>query len=358
MNYDPSQIRRPRPTPPPQQPQPQPAEAGADPAAVIAARSAAVARNRQQAARAALVTDVLRIVGVAVLIGGVCWYMHMRHKQNMEEERLRAEQAREEQAAREKARAEDAARREKEREAMRAAAAERLRLEEERKKAAARQAEEKRQVDANVKRRQKALDRFHGTTLDLISSAPAADLPAKVTAETWFSCVAPGGPTGLTVYEVRARPGKDIHVVRLDDGGAVTEVPIDAFNQQVAKGPFLLSKGTRCYYSPGGLRRWEMKVPVPVGSETFDPSRDDFRDLHAFVGQHCSGTSAMAYEVSFRDVGGAETRVQMIPFGGVVSRAEVARGLQQVASRPIGSGALQARLNEGRLIIRRRGAAR
>jgi len=52
------------------------------------------------------------------LIGGVCWYMHMRHKQNMEEERLRAEQAREEQAARDKARAEDAARREKEREAM------------------------------------------------------------------------------------------------------------------------------------------------------------------------------------------------------------------------------------------------
>lgn len=356
MNYEPPQNRRLR--QPPQTQQTQSAEAGSDPAAVIAARSAAVARNRQQAARAALVTDVLRIVGVAVLIGGICWYMHMRHKQNMEEERLRAEQAREEQAARDKARAEDAARREKEREAMRAAAAERQRLEEERKKAAERRVEEKRRVDANIKRRQAALDRFHGTTLDLISSAPATDLPAKVLSETWFSCVAPGGRTGLTVYEVQAMPGKDIHVSRLDDDGKVTDMPIETFNQQVAKGQFLLTKGSRCYYNPGGSRKWELKLPVPVGSETFDPSRDDFRDLLAFVHQNCPGKSAMSYEVFFRDVGGTETRVQMVPVGGVVSRAEVVRGLQQTASRPIGSGVLQARMKEGSLVIRRKGGAR
>ena len=53
MNYEPPQNRRLR--QPPQTQQTQSAEAGSDPAAVIAARSAAVARNRQQAARAALV---------------------------------------------------------------------------------------------------------------------------------------------------------------------------------------------------------------------------------------------------------------------------------------------------------------
>lgn len=355
MSYEPSQTPRPY-KKPPQKPQQASGEAS-DPAAVVAARSAAVARNRQQAARAAFVTDVLRIVSVVVLIAGVCWYAHMRHQQNMEEERLRAEQAREEQAAREKARAADAARREKEREAMRAAAEERRRKEDERKEEARRRAEEKRKLDANVKRRQDALDRFRNTTLDLISAAPAADLPAKVTSETWFSCVAPGGRTGLTVYEVQALPDKEIHVFRLGEDGQVTDVPMDEFNQRVAKGPFLLSKGTRCYYSPAGSRKWEMVVPVPVGGETIDPSRDDFRDLHAFVRQHCPGTSAMAYEVCFRDVGGAETRVQMLPFGGAVSRAEVAKGLQQVASRP-GSGSLQARMNEGRLVIRRKGGVR
>ena len=66
----------------------------------------------------------------------------------------------------------------------------------------------------------------------------------------------------------------------------------------------------------------------------------------------------MSYEVFFRDVGGTETRVQMVPVGGVVSRAEVVRGLQQTASRPIGSGVLQARLREGHLVIRRKGGAR
>ena len=356
MNYDPSLNSRLRQSP--QTQQTQPAEAGSDPAAVIAARSAAVARNRQQVARTALVTDVMRIVGVVVLIGGVCWYMNMRHKQNMEEERLRAEQAREQQAAREKARAADAARREKEREAMRAAAAERLRLEEERKKAVERRAEEKRRVDANIKRRQAALDRFHGTTLDLISSAPATDIPAKVLSETWFSCVAPGGRTGLTVYEVQALPDKDIHVFRLDDDGKVTDVPIDTFNQHVTRGQFLLTKGSRCYYNPGGTRKWELNVPVPIGNETFDPSRDDFRDLLAFVRQNCPGKSAMSYEVFFRDVGGTKTRVQTLHFGGVVSRAEFVRGLQQAAARPIGSGVLQARLKEGSLVIRRKGGTR
>lgn len=355
MSYDPSQPPRPYKKPP--QKQAQASGDASDPAAVIAARSEAVARNRQLAARASFVTDVLRIISVVVLIGGVCWYAHMRHQQNMEEERLRAEQAREEQAAREKARAADAARREKERERLRAEAEARRQKEEERKEEARRRAEEKRKLDANMKRRQEALDRFRNTTLDLISAAPAADMPAKVTSETWFSCVAPGGRTGLTVYEVQALPGKEMHVFRLGEDGVVTDVPMDEFNQRVASGPFLLSKGTRCYYSPAGPRKWEMVVQVPVGGDTIDPSRDDFRDLHAFVRQHCPGTSAMAYEVCFRDVGGAETRVQMLPFGGAVSRADVAKGLQQVASRP-GSGSLQARMNEGRLVIRRKGGVR
>ena len=91
MNYEQPRFPHPRPQPPAQPPQR--ADAGADPAAAIAARTAAVARNRQKSERAALIHDMLRIVCVAVLIGGVCLYAYLKHRQNMAEERQRAEQA-------------------------------------------------------------------------------------------------------------------------------------------------------------------------------------------------------------------------------------------------------------------------
>ena len=166
-----------------------------------------------------------------------------------------------------------------------------------------------------------------------------------------------GGDKGIVLYEVRALPGKDIHITCLGDGGEVTEVPLDEFNRRVVKGPFLIAKGTRCYYS--GPRNWEMRVPVPPAGEKLDPSRDDFRDLYAFVNQWCDKRSALTYEVFFRDVGGAETRVSAVPFGGLVDRGLVLRGLQTAARRMKGGeGALESRMNEGSLVIRRRGGGR
>ena len=57
-------------------------------------------------------------------------------------------------------------------------------------------------------------------------------------------------------------------------------------------------------------------------------NREDFRDLYAFVRQQCSKTASVSYEVFFRDVGGAETRVRVVPFGEVVRRKDVVEGLK------------------------------
>ena len=77
---------------PPEPPQDvHPHNEGVDPAALMAARTAAVARNRKQNARTALLQDVLRIICVVVLVAGIAWVMHQKHKQRMEEERLAAE---------------------------------------------------------------------------------------------------------------------------------------------------------------------------------------------------------------------------------------------------------------------------
>lgn len=370
MNFDQPISSRPHPLPrtnlPPQQPpvppQQQPAEAGVDPAALVAARTAAVARNRQREARATMVRDVLRIVGVIALIGGVAFLVYMRHRYRVEEERLQA--AREEAArvayAKEQAErdARFAAEREAQRKIERAEAAEKRRKEEEKKRIAEQQAEAERQHRANVKRHEAAVARFRGTTLDLISAAPPTDLPAKVAGETWFSCVVPGGRTGTVLYEVRALPGKEIYVTRLDETGDLVDIPLDEFNRQTAKMPFVLAKGTRSYYRPES-GKWELRVPVPPSGSSLDPSREDLRDLHAFVLKQCGKDAALSYEVAFRDVGGAETRILGVPFGGKLTRADVARGLQQVAGRRQGPGEdIQKRMNEGSLVIRRKGSAR
>lgn len=371
MNFDQPIPSRPLPLPrantppqqtPPLQPQ-QPAEGGVDPAALVAARAAVVARNRQREARAAMVRDVLRVVGVVVLIVGVALVVYLRHRYRVAEERQQAAQEEAARAAQAQERAEMAARLEAQREARRkieqAEAAEKRRKEAEKKRAAEQRAEEERRVKDNVKRHAAAAARFHGTTLDLISAAPPTDLPAKVTAEAWFSCVVPGGRTGTVLYEVRALPDKDIHVTRLDETGEVADVPLDEFNRQIAKAPFVLAKGTRSYYRPESSK-WELRVPVPPAGASLDPSREDFRDMHAFVLKQCGREALLSYEVFFRDVGGAETSILSVPFGGQLSRGDVARGLQQAASerRRGAAGDIQKRLNEGSLVIRRKGSVR
>ena len=371
MNFDQPIPSRPLPLPranPQQQPvqppqPPQPTDAGVDPAALVAARAAVVARNRKREARAAMVRDVLRVVGVVVLIGGVALVIYLRHRYRVAEARQQAAQEEAARAAQAKDRAEMAARLEEQREAQRkierAEAAEKRRKEEEKKRAAEQRAAAERQVKANVKRHAAAAARFRGTTLDLISAAPPTDLPAKVTAETWFSCIVPGGRTGTVLYEVRALPDKDIHVTRLDETGEAVDVPLDEFNRQIAKAPFVLAKGTRSYYRPESSK-WELRVPVPPAGTSLDPSREDLRDMHAFVLKQCGKEAVLSYEVFFRDVGGAETSVLAVPFGGQLSRADVARGLQQAVSgrRRGAAGDIQKRLNEGSLVIRRKGSVR
>ena len=330
----------------------------------MAARRAAVDRNRRQAARASFLQDVLRIIGVIVLIAGIAWFVHMRHQQRLEEERQKAEFERAELVALEKERqaevARQDARRKAEREARQAAEEAQRRRQEEKQRVAEQKAEAMRIQKANVKRYQAALDRFKGAVLDLITAAPASDLPAKVVNETWFSCLVPGGRTGVTLYEIRASPGQSFSVARLDEDGKVEEVPFEDFNRQVAKSPYLLSKGSYCYFNPANGRRWELRRPVLAEGETLDPSREDFRDLYNIVRRMGLVTSAFAYTVFFRDYGGVETRLMSVPFGGTVTRNAVQRDLQAAAGarRQQDGAALRARMEQGSLIIRRGGAKR
>ena len=367
MNFNPNMppsrprpYQRPNTQQPPQQPQ-QP-EAGVDPAALVAARTAAVARNRQREARATMVRDILRIVGVLALVGGVALLVYLRHRYRVEEERQRAAEEAAVRAEQAKERAEREARfaaeREAQRKIARAEAEEKRRKEEEKKKAAEQRAEADRQRKTNVKRHAAAVARFRDTTLDLISAAPPSDLPAKVTGETWFSCAVPGGRTGVTIYEVQALPGNDIHVTHLDEKGEVADVPIDEVNRQLAKTPFVLAKGVRSYYRPESSK-WTLRVPVPPVGSSLDPSREDFRAMHAFVFKQCGTKAMLSYEVFFRDVGGAETRILGVPFGKPLTRTDVARGLQQSTGRArVAEADIQKRLNEGSLVIRRKGSAR
>ena len=361
MNFDsPNPVAGPRPYPrsrpnPPSQP-PRPGEEGVDPAALIAARTAAVARNREKSERASLIHDVLRIAGVAVLIGGVAWIAYVKHQHRVEEERLEAEHEAAAQAARAKERAEADARAAARRAAERAAEAEIRKKEEERREAAARKAEAERQRAANVKRYDAAQKRFRGTSLELFSVAPPTDLPANVTDETWYSCVVPGGQNGTVLYEVKALPGKDIHVTRLESNGDVLEVPLAEFNGIIAKSPFLMAKGSHCYYN--GQKKWVMRERVPDMSVKLDPSRVDLRDLYKFASINCGKRHALAYEVFFRDIGGVETRVLSVPFGGVFGRSDIISGIQKSATSKIDAKTVQARLNDGSLVIRRKGGGR
>ena len=336
---------------------------GVDTAALIAARREAVARNRRQTARISLLQDVLRIIGVLVLIAGVVWFSHLKHRQHMEEERLKAEREQAAQVARAKEREAEAARQEARRkeqmEAKKAADEEARRREEERRQEAERKAEAERIKEANIKRYQAALNRFKDAVLGLLSAAPPSDLPAKVVHETWFSCLVYGGRDGITLYEIFASPGQDLRVMCLDAEGKVEDVAFEDFNRQVAKGPYLLSKGSYCYYNPANGRRWELRVPVLAEGETLDPSHEDFRDLYDVVRRLGLETSAFTYNVFFRDFGGGETRLLAVPFGGTITRSVVQRSLQSASpQRRQDDNALRSRLDQGSLIIRRGGVRR
>ncbi len=220
-----------------------------------------------------------------------------------------------------------------------------------------RQKKEKQQIEANRKHHKNALARFDGTTLDLFSAIPHNDLPGNVTSETTYSCVMSVDLDGNPVYEMKALPRKEILVTRLNEKGTVTNIPYAEFSSRAGQNPFLLAKGTYCYYK--GMRNWALRIPVPLANETIDPAHEDFRDLYDFAKKHCSKTSALAYEVFFIDVG-LETRVHVVPFGGTFSRADIKKGLQQIAGsgtargRSVGVDDLDARLNKGHLVIRRK----
>ena len=347
------------------QPQPQQGQSpveGTDAAAIIAARSAAVARNRQKSERAALLRDVLRIVGVIVLVAGVGFVAHIKHQQTLEVERQQALRDEAERVARAKERAErearmDAARKER-MAALKAAESEKQKHLEEGRRAHEAKIEALRKQKENVKRFNAAQERFRGASLVLLAYAPASDIPAKVQEETWFSCLVPGGRSGVELYEIRALPGKDLHVLRLYVDGNVEEVKIDEFNGIVSKNPFLLTKGGRCYYSPHDNGKWELRLPVPAEDETFDPACDDFGDLYDVIRKRGIAVASYGYEVYFREPGGFENRILFVPFGKKLNRYAVSRALKKTIvvqdSRGSGDAALRARLNGGRIVIRRR----
>ena len=365
MNFEQPQYRQTRdPSAAQQQSGQNPAEV--DPSAVIAARSAAVARNRQKSERAAFLRDGIRLVGVIALLVGLGWIVHIKHQQKVEEERRQAQREEAERARRAKEQAERDARaaaaRKERQEQIKAAQAEALRRREEEKRAAAEKAEARRVKQENMKRYQTAMDRFRGAALALISSAPAADIPVRVSNETWFSCLVPGGRTGVSLYEIRALPNKELHVSLLDEEGNVEEVKMEDFNGVVSKASYLLSKGSMCYYSPRDKGRWELRVPVPAEGETIDPSLDDFRDLHEVIKRRGVSATSFSYEVFFQEMGSGDRRILVVPFGGKLTRSAVQTGLQSVSPTQNGRGdaeaAVRARLNAGRLVIRRKGARR
>ena len=362
MNFEQKPYRQPN-TQPQQQPQQGQAPAESpDAAAIIAARSAAVTRNRQKSERAALLRDVLRIVGVVVLVAGVGLIAHIKHQQTLEEERRQAQREEAERVARAKERAEREAKAEAARKermaALKAAEAEKLKRKEEERRAREAKIEALRVQKENVKRFHSAQERFRGASLGLLSYAPASDIPAKVQDETWFSCLVPGGRSGAELYEIRALPGKDLHVSRLDADGNAADVKIEEFNSIASKNPFLLTKGSRCYYSPRDNGKWEMRLPVPAEGETLDPTRNDFGDLCDIIRKRGIVTSSFGYEVYFRETGGFENRILFVPFGGTLNRSAVHSALQSTlasqGARGSNDAAVRARLNGGRIVIRRR----
>ncbi len=362
MNFEQKPYSQPNAKPQQQPQQGQSPVEGTDAAAIIAARSAAVTRNRQKSERAALLRDVLRIVGVVVLVAGVGLIAHIKHKQTLEEERRQEQREEAERVARAKERAEREAKAEAARKermaAIKAAEAEKLKRKEEEKRAREAKIEALRVQKENAKRFQSAQERFRGAALGLLAYAPASDVPAKVQDETWFSCLVPGGRSGAELYEIRALPGKDLHVTRLDAEGNAEEVKIEEFNSIASKNPFLLSKGGRCYYSPRDNGKWEMRLPVPAEGETLDPALNDFGDLCDVIRKRGIATASYGYEVYFREAGGFENRILFVPFGGKLNRSSIHSALQSTlasqGARGSNDAAVRARLNGGRIVIRRR----
>lgn len=362
MNFEQKTYRQPNAQPPQQPQQGQAPAEGPDAAAIIAARSAAVMRNRQKSERAALLRDVLRIAGVVVLVAGVGLIAHIKHKQTLEEERRQEQREEAERVARAKERAEREAKAEAARKermaAIKAAEAEKLKRKEEERRAREAKIEALRVQKENAKRFHSALERFRGAALGLLAYAPASDIPAKVQDETWFSCLVPGGRSGAVLYEIRALPGKNLHVTRLDAEGNAEEVKIEEFNGIASKNPFLLSKGGRCYYSPRDNGKWELRLPVPAEGETFDPARNDFGELCDVIRKRGIATASYGYEVYFREAGGFENRILFVPFGGTVNRSAIHSALLSTlasqGARGSNDAAVRARLNGGRIVIRRR----
>ncbi len=332
---------------------------GLDPAAIIAARSAAVARNRQKSERAALLRDAMRIVGVIVLVIGVGVIWYFKHQGTLKEQERQARIAEEERKARAKENEERAAKteaRNKERmekkkaeeDKKRKAEEERRRVEDEKKKA-------ERIKKDNIERYNRALRRFRGATLDLYAVVPEADRPESVVNERCFSCILPGGQMGVVLYEINSLPGKTMKITRLDSNGTAADVSLAEFNAVSSKTPFLLSTGTRCYYRPVSGSRWERRIPVPAANQTLELARQDFRDMFDIVRKYGIRDSAIQYEVYFAESGVPEKRILVVPFGGSLRRSDVKSVLE---SSHHGGVDVETRMNGGQLIIRRKGGAR
>ena len=312
---------------------PEAGNARTDCAAMIAARSAAVARNRQKSERAAFLRDMVRMAGVIVIIAIAGWFAYVKYQHALEEKKLQAQ--REE--------------------------TKRIQME---------------NAKQSAKRHQIAQERFRGASLLLIAQAPASDLPAKVTEETWFSCIVSGGSAGEDLYEIRALPGNELHVSRFDGRDRTVEVKSDDFRNIASRHPFLLTRGSCCYYSPLGNGRWELNVPPPVNGVTIDPAKQDLGGLCDAIRKRGISTASFAYDVFFRKGYRLEKRILSLPFGKTLDRAAIRKAMEvafpeldklketsafagresgnKLDSGSKGKPSIDALLNEGRIVIRRK----
>ena len=191
------------------------------------------------------------------------------------------------------------------------------------------------------------------------------------------------GCEGWDLYEIRALPGNELHVTRFDGRGKVEDVKSDDFRNIVSRHPFLLARGSRCYYSPPGNGRWELDVPPPADGAAIDPAKQDLGGLCDAIRKRGVATDSFGYDVFFRKGYRLEKRILSLPFGKTLDRAAIREALpaafpELVAQKTesalagnafagrgsgnkLGSGrkpSIDALLDEGRIVIRRKGGSR
>lgn len=311
-----------------------------DVSAAAAARLEAVRRNRREAERAAFIRQVILIVGLLILIGGVAWVFHVTHRQKMERLRLEAQEAERQRAADEEKRQrmaqEQAIQNEKDREVRRQAEENRLRLQKEQAERRAAQEAAAKAAKENAARYRACESRFRDTTMSRLSTAPDSERPDRVKHEATFLCLAPGGgKNGYEMYEVKVTPGFPMKIECLRPDAAPRALSDDEFKRQMASVPYLLLGGSHVYLRPDPVAVGRKTYAVPNAAVVFSPSQIELGGLAEGARRlGVTGSAAFSYKVMFRPKGGGgDWPVSTIPFDGRVTRSDFAAAVRAEMSR-------------------------